>query len=109
MTESVTALAGRLLEEARRDANSRAAHTPVGGSGHALRQTVIALLAGEELVEHVTPGESTVLVLVGSVELRATADAETAGEGDLLAVPEAPLTLRALVDSVVLLTVAKLG
>lgn len=106
--ESVTALAAQLLDEARVATSGRAAHTPIGGSGHALRQTVIALRLGEELAEHANPGEATVLVLSGRVELRA-ADQVTAGsDGDLLAVPPLPHSLAAVTDAAVLLTVAKL-
>jgi quercetin dioxygenase-like cupin family protein len=108
MTESVNALAARLSEEARASDSGRAAHTPVGGSGHALRQTVIALCAGQQLAEHSSPGEATVLVLTGSVELRAGDDVAAGAEGDLLVVPPRPHSLLAITDAAVLLTVAKL-
>lgn len=106
--ESITALSVRLLDEARTATSGRAAHTPVGGSGHVLRQTVIALRVGEQLAEHASPGEATVLVLNGSVELR-DGDTMTSGsDGDLLPVPPRPHSLTALTDATVLLTVAKL-
>jgi hypothetical protein len=62
--ESVTALSVRLLQEARIAASGRAASTPIGGSGHVLRQTVIALRVGEQHAEHANPGEATVLLTV---------------------------------------------
>ncbi|MBK5306598.1 MAG: cupin domain-containing protein [Frankiaceae bacterium] len=108
MTESLTALANRLLDEARLADSGRAAHTPVGGSGHVLRQTVIALRSGEELGEHSSPGEATVLVLRGAVELCSGPDVESGTEGDLMVVPPCAHSLRANQDSVVLLTVVKL-
>ena len=89
--------------------SGRAAHTPLGGSGHALRQTVLALRGGEALAEHASPGEASVLVLGGRVELRAGDDVTAGAEGDLLAVPSRPHSLTALTDATVLLTVAKLA
>lgn len=106
--ESVTALAARLLDDARAATSGRAAHTPLGGSGQVLRQTVIALRGGEELAEHANPGEATVLVLSGSVELRAGGSMTPGSDGDLLPVPPRPHSLTALTDAAVLLTVAKL-
>jgi quercetin dioxygenase-like cupin family protein len=72
-----------------------------------LRQTVIALLGGRRLDDHVNPGEATVHVLQGRVALHALGETWTGRSGDLLVVPEAVHSLEALEDSVVLLTVAK--
>jgi quercetin dioxygenase-like cupin family protein len=106
--ESVTRLAAELLATAREAQSGRAAHTPVGGSGHALRQTVIALRGGQQLAEHQSPGEATLLVLSGRVELRAGGQAAACAAGDLLAIPPRSHSLYALEDAAVLLTVAKL-
>lgn len=74
-----------------------------------LRQTLIALTAGRMLDEHDNPGEATMHVLHGRVRLD-TADAGWEGSpGDLIIVPAARHTLKALEDSTVLLTVAKHG
>ena len=54
--------------------SGRAAHTAVGGHEHVLRQTVIALRAGQALAEHENPGEATVHVLRGRVRLVAGTD-----------------------------------
>jgi quercetin dioxygenase-like cupin family protein len=108
VTENLTELAERLVGEARVASSGRAAHTPVGGSGHALRHTVIALRAGEELAEHSSPGEATLLVLRGAVELCAGPDAVDGVDGDLMVIPARAHSLKARQDSVVLLTVAKL-
>jgi quercetin dioxygenase-like cupin family protein len=108
--------AGVDLQELARDHAARAAqssagrsaHTVHGGAGATLRQTVIALRAGQELAEHENPGEATVLVLEGRVRL--TGAATGASEGPrhtLLTVPDERHALTALEDSVVLLTVAK--
>lgn len=85
----------------------RAADTVFGGSGNTLRQTVVALLAGQRLAEHANPGEATLLVLTGRVRLVAPDASCEAGAGDLIAVPQARHSLEALSDAAVLLTVAK--
>ena len=103
---SVTTEAAALLEEATNSASGRAARTIGGGSGHTLRQTLIALASGRELADHENPGEATVHVLRGGVELYSNGSFESAHEGEILVVPDARHGLRALEDSVILLTVA---
>lgn len=109
MTENLTVLAERLVAEARLATSGRAAHTPVGGSGHVLRHTVIALRAGQELAEHSSPGEATLLVLRGEVQLCAGEDTAEGAAGDLMIVPAQAHSLKATQDSVVLLTVVKVS
>jgi quercetin dioxygenase-like cupin family protein len=104
---SLDALAREQLEAARRATAGRAAHTAVGGHEHVMRQTVIALLRGHSLSEHVNPGEATVHVLRGRVRLTAGEASWDGRQGDLLIVPPSPHRLEALEDSAVLLTVAK--
>jgi quercetin dioxygenase-like cupin family protein len=101
---SLAAIARGQLEAARRATSSRAAVTAFGGHEHALRQTVIALTAGAALDEHENPGEATLLVLTGRVELTASGQTWQARRDDLLVLPDALHALRALEDSVVLLT-----
>lgn len=72
-----------------------------------MRQTVIALRGGSRLSEHENPGEATVQVLHGRVELTAGQDTWNGLPGDLLVVPDSRHALEAIEDSVVLLTVAK--
>ena len=104
---SLTALAREQLELARAAPSGRASKTVYGGHEHTLRQTVIALAEGQRLKEHANPGEATVHVLHGRVRL-AAGDTDWQGSaGDLLIVPDAPHTLEAMKDAVVLLTVAK--
>lgn len=103
----VTALAEDLLAQARTAPAHRAAHTIYGGSGHALRQTVIAMAAGAELSEHENPGEATLQVLRGSVRLGGADGEVTVAAGGLAVIPPRRHGLTALEDAVVLLTVAK--
>ena len=104
---SLTALAREQLKLARRASSGRSADTVYGGHEHALRQTVIALVAGRELSEHENPGEATVHVLHGRVRLNGDCHSWDGTPGDLLTVPSARHSLSALEDSVVLLTVVK--
>ncbi len=101
---SLAAIAREQLEAARRSPSSRASVTAFGGHEHALRQTVIALSAGSALDEHENPGEATILVLSGRVELAASGQTWQGRQDDLLVIPDGLHALRALEDSAVLLT-----
>jgi quercetin dioxygenase-like cupin family protein len=105
---SLTDAADQHLAIARAAASGRSAQTLHGGHASTLRQTVIALAAGQKLDEHENPGEATLHVLRGSVRLVTAGDACDATAGDLVTVPDARHHLEALEDAVVLLTVAKL-
>ena len=94
-----------LLGRARAAHSGRAAHTVFGGTGHLLRETAIALLAGHELSEHNSPGEATLHVLHGRVRLSSPSGSVEASAGDFVAIPPQRHALAALEDAVVLLTV----
>ncbi len=104
---SMTALARHQLALAQNASSGRSAHTVYGGHEHILRQTLIALAAGQSLDEHENPGEATVHVLHGRVRLAAGDTVWDGTPGDLLIVPQARHSLEALEAAVVLLTVAK--
>jgi quercetin dioxygenase-like cupin family protein len=105
MNTSLTALAREQLELALAASSGRSGHTVFGGSAHHLRQTLIALASGRMLDEHSNPGDATVHVLHGRVRVAAGDVNWEGAAGHLIAVPDAPHSLEALEDSVVLLTV----
>jgi quercetin dioxygenase-like cupin family protein len=105
---SLTALARAQSELARTATAGRSARTVYGGHEHVLRQTMIALAAGQNLDEHENPGEATIYVLQGRVRLRSGDSSWEGMTGDLLIMPSARHSLEALETAVVLLTVAKL-
>lgn len=106
-TVSLTTLADRQLLLAREASSGRSAQSLHLG-GPVLRQTLLALLAGQELAEHESPGEALLQVISGQVRLTTTAgDVVEAGVGDQLAIPPLRHDLAALDDSVVLLTVVR--
>jgi quercetin dioxygenase-like cupin family protein len=104
---SLTATAREQLKSAERAPSGRSAHTVYGGHEHVLRQTVIALVAGQRLDEHENPGEATVQVLHGRVRLVAGQNSWEGSTGDLIVVPDTRHRLEAIEGSTILLTVAK--
>lgn len=95
-----------LLAQAR-DGAGRAARTLMPGGGAPLKQTLMALVAGEELAEHASPGPATLVVLRGRAELRWQDTVEVVPAGHWATIPDAPHALRAGEDVVILLTVAR--
>ena len=102
---SLVAVTDEQLAAAREGHSCRAAHTVLGGHERALRQTVIALRAGQELAEHESPDEATLQVLRGAVRLVAGDEQWQGTEGDLVVIPPERHSLHADEDSAVLLTV----
>jgi quercetin dioxygenase-like cupin family protein len=101
---SLDALAREQLEAARRSPAGRAATTVVGGHERALRQTLVALVAGTSLDDHENPGEASLYVVSGRVDLHAGDESWQARTGDLVEIPHARHRLDAVEDSAVLLT-----
>jgi quercetin dioxygenase-like cupin family protein len=104
---SLDAQAREHLVRAAASSTGRSAATVFGGHDHILRQTVLALTAGNSLAEHDSPGEATLLVLSGRVRLTSGETSWDGRSGDLIIIPPARHSLHAIEDAAVLLTVAK--
>lgn len=104
--KSLTALARQQLKLAVGTSSGRSSQTVYGGHQRHLRQTVVALAAGNRLAEHDLSGESTVLVLSGQLMLISGEKSWKGSSGDLLVVPDARHSVEALEDVAFLLTVA---
>ena len=106
---SLSELIEQHIGAARAASSGRSAHTVFGGHARTLRQTLIALTEGSRLDEHENPGEATLQVLVGQVQMATASETRDAAAGELLVIPDERHSLEALADSAVLLTVAKLA
>jgi quercetin dioxygenase-like cupin family protein len=98
--------ARELLEQARKLAARRAARTLTPGAGTPLKQTLLAIAAGQRLDEHQAPGPATLQVLSGDVIMRTGVSELQLHQHHWAAIPPAAHDLRAETDAVVLLTVA---
>jgi quercetin dioxygenase-like cupin family protein len=106
---SLDALAREHVARAGADTTGRSSETVFGGHERTLRQTLMALMAGQSMSEHENPGEATLFVLQGRMRLIGDEASWDGRKGDLLIVPEGRHSVEAVEDSVILLTVAKLG
>lgn len=104
--KSLTALARQQLKLAAAATSGRSSQTVYGGHQRSLRQTVVALTAGNSLAEHDSPGEATLLVLNGKLSLICGENSWKGSTGDFLAVPAERHSVEALEDVAFLLTVA---
>ena len=104
---SLTALARTHLAQAREASSGRSAETVYGGHERQLRQTLIALRAGQSLAENASPGEATLQVILGRVLLHSGGNEWNGSPGDLFTIPDALHSLDAVEDSVFVLTVVK--
>jgi quercetin dioxygenase-like cupin family protein len=100
----LTDVAAELLDEAGGSPNQRAARTLIGGN--AQRVTMIALLTGAALGDHITSPAASLQVLRGDVRLRAGDQEWALEQGSLIATPPQRHGVVARTDSVLLLTVA---
>ena len=105
--QSLDALGRKHLKQARASSARRSSETVFGGHEHVLRQTLMALIAGTIMGEHESPGEATIHVLSGRILVTAGNDSWEGRTGDIIIIPPLRHNLQAIVDSVVLLTVAK--
>lgn len=105
--KSLTAVARQQLKLAASASSGRSSQTIYGGHTHSLRQTVIALTAGQSLAEHETQSEATLQVLTGTLTLISGTREWKGSPGDLLVIPAARHSVKAIDDAAFLLTVAK--
>ncbi|HEU4542084.1 MAG TPA: cupin domain-containing protein [Jiangellaceae bacterium] len=103
---SIHALAESQLSAAEAADSGRGAVTVYGRTGARLRQTVVALAAGQVLGEHKSPGDASLFCLQGRVQLRAGEDQTELGPGDFVGVPPQRHDVAAVEPSVLLLSVA---
>lgn len=97
--------ATQLLGEARALTSGRLARTLTPGAGVALKQTLLALTAGQQLQEHVAPGPTTLTGVVGHAVLRHEDSEVPLAAGQWAPCPTGPHTLEAESDTVLLITV----
>lgn len=98
-------IAHEQMQAARSNGSGRSATTLY--RGEVLSQVLMALVAGTELADHSNPGEATLHVLAGEVQLRSGDQAWDLSEGQMVGIPQAVHSVAALADSVVLLSVAR--
>ena len=99
---NVSALAQEHLAAAAASPHGRSAHLFVHDGP--LRQTIVALRSGSELSEHNAPPAATVHVLTGRVTMYGSNGSIELGPGDIGIVPQERHGVRALEDTVFLLT-----
>ena len=75
---ALSALVDERLDAARASPSGRRARTVHGGHEHALRPTLIALVAGAALGDHSSPGEATLQVMHGRVRLVTATESQEA-------------------------------
>jgi hypothetical protein len=97
--------ADELLAEAGQLRSGRSARTLTPGSGAPLKQTLLALTAGQHLQDHLAPGPTTLLGIRGTSVLTHDEASVTLTDGLWAACPVGPHSLEAVTDTVVLLTV----
>jgi len=98
-----------LMTTAQSASSGRAARMVAGGRATVMTQTVIALTAGSRLDDHENPGEATVFVMDGEIEVGVEDQTLTGATGDLIIVPDVRHHLTAAVDSIILFTAVKLN
>ena len=106
---TLTTIAQSMLNKARESSSGRSAHNLYGGREHKLQQTLIALIQGQDLKEHENPGEATIQVIIGQVQLIAGEESIMLHSADHAVIPQQRHSLHAHEDSVVLLTLVGNG
>jgi quercetin dioxygenase-like cupin family protein len=103
---AINQLAAEQLAKAESAESGRSSVTVYSRPGARLRQTLMALTAGNVMGEHKSPGDASLLCLQGRVRLHAGDTQLELAPGDLIAVPPQRHDVEALEPSALLLTVA---
>jgi quercetin dioxygenase-like cupin family protein len=101
--------ATELLQSAHASGAGRAGRTLTPGAGVPLKQTLLALVAGQSLADHESPGAATLHVLTGAIRLTGGPEDLELHRGDHAAIPSVRHGVDALDDAVVLITIAQSG
>lgn len=104
---SIPALAAEELMRAAIAHTGRSSGPVFGSTGKAMHQVLIALKQGASLREHDNPGEVTLYVIQGHIQLSSGGELSTASVGDLIIIPQAPHSIEALEDSAFLMTAVR--
>ena len=106
---NLSQVAAELIDIARDSPAGRAGRTLIPGAGAVLKQTLLALAAGETLADHESPAAATLQVLTGRVRLTSKEGDVEVDAGELVAIPPVRHGLDALQDAAVLISVAQPG
>jgi quercetin dioxygenase-like cupin family protein len=98
-------LGQQLLEEARGHSNGRSALTLTPSGGGPLKQTLLAITAGQDLSEHPAPGPASIHILEGAATVTGDED-QRLEAGQWAPIPQTLHGVHAEEDLVALLTVA---
>ena len=101
---SITQSAETLLTNAKSDPKGVAFFRLYGGSGMNLRQTLVAIEATKEMERHPNPGEATVQVVRGVVNLLWDGGGVGLQQGEWAPVPLGDHSIQGVQDAVVLVT-----
>ena len=101
---SITQAAEELLTNAKSDPKGVAVFRLYGGSGLQLRQTMVGIAATKELERHPNPGEATIQVLYGVVNLLWDGGGVGLQQGEWVAAPAGDHSIQGVQDAVVLVT-----
>lgn len=105
MPTDLSSLGDALLEEAETMSSRRASRTLTPGAHRPLKQTLIALKAGEELSEHTANGPATIHLLRGAATINSEDGTLELSAGQWATIPEDRHDLQAHEDTVALVTV----
>ncbi len=105
-TVDLRAAAEELVRSLAGQPSGRAATTLTPGAHAPLKQTLLALAAGNRLQDHRAPGRATIEVIVGQVQITVGDEGTVLAAGQWALIPDQVHGLLADEDSVALLTVA---